>query len=905
LISTASFAASPRPPLPPFEVRATTLPSADSAIEKMYVTSQIIIPSELQGKLISEPDFLGVEAQAIMDLIADTSVPNSEKRIDYVRYTMGDPRIDAALIAAKLAGIPVQIVTDFNTTMNYSFKDGEKTTIDFANAKLKSPNAPGGQSLTRLMKYFKLGEDLTSQPLYNTKIVQRTPIMHEKGLLLRAGTKQTAYLGTANAAPHRRVNRILKYIDPAIVDAYREHLAALVANYAKGNETKMMPIEAPKRFTYPDGSTIELAFTNGKFNPNDRAATVVQSKTLKSFTLSEFAPTNRAVILGLAAAMTADPSITGTMVTDDKFSTTYSYGVTDVLKNIDVNAPFAPLHGMGEGISRRINASIWQHPAVDQDNNQIFQTEEDGEPLDRELWHDKSLVLRTTQLLGTVKVAYLYTGSFNLSNNVVNAENQFEFRLPETSWLIHATEYSVTQTVLQNPQYAVPVLTAVLRSSLAKTFKIGTLDIPLAEVQALATAIQTRSIPEIIRQIEGISQNSTHMSDPLNAAELKDRMTKLENFLQWSVATLPSFQNPDVTLKSMLNLSLVISDPTLTIGARVSIIKGAIWRPGMTPDQQEKFLQIANETLGFAPIPPLPPGKTPAPPISAKVNDEPKLDVAKAPQVVKPVADKAASRALPAAVTRSPRIYAPQLPLAPANDVAIFDWDNTIMILQTKIRIFKKGTTAFLDVSSGEFAKIGAQIGLAGSPYADYEFRKPSATNTDDSFLHFSHIAGTNYFRDDIEAALKTAMNTWMAPEFKNFINRLRDPQTAARTFVVSARSHSPEDFNAGLDLIRNFAKAKWGLNLVSLPLTNWVGVGSAADVPRAKGLKIIEIVKSFAGKGIAAFHFYDDDHKNTDAVSQMTLSAKVNLDVVHVIGAAKPGAATIRTCSDLFATGA
>src|ERR1700728_4690444 len=94
-------------PLPDIEKINTGLKTADDAIATMYVSSDIKVPQNLQSKLVSQVDVLKVEIDAMWDLINDKSVPNSEKEITYVRYTMGDKRVDEALIAALKAGIKV------------------------------------------------------------------------------------------------------------------------------------------------------------------------------------------------------------------------------------------------------------------------------------------------------------------------------------------------------------------------------------------------------------------------------------------------------------------------------------------------------------------------------------------------------------------------------------------------------------------------------------------------------------------------------------------------------------------------------------------------------------------------------------------------------------------------------
>ena len=873
--------------LPPQEQRETKFKSADDAVEHMYITTDIDVPTDLSDKLVSTPDYLKVEVDAIYELIADKSVANHDKELTFIRYTMGDERIDQALIDARKAGIPVQIVTDFNTSMNYDFQDGEKTTIDFKNAHIRSPNSPGGKSLSRLLAGgFKFGKDLTSQPIYNTKVVERTPIMHEKGLFTRAGKKFVSFIGTANGAPHSRVNRVLKFIDPAIYEAYAEHVSALVKNYAAGNETKELPQETRKVFEYADGTQIELAFTNGRDNPNQRALEPI--KDMERFILSEFAPTNRSVIVsGIGEQMKNDRSITGLQVTDDKFTTTFGYGVTLVLDNVDVNSPFSPLHGLGEGVARRVDAFIWQKQSFDASTGEtIFQTEDDGEPLDRELWHDKTMAIFTkttfaTKILNGLKKVFLYTGSFNLSNNVVNAENQLELQLPENSWIVRGTEYSIRQTIKQNPKYAIPYLDALLRNSMAKAFRLGVLDIQLSDVAALAEAVRSSDTNAIRQALIKIGDSPTHMRGALSKDEMQSRIDSLTDIMDWSFKTLPRWNNSDLIIKHMVNLALPLSDKNLGVGQRLTVLRGFVWRPNMTPEQQQNFVAEANERLGFAPIP--------ARDGAGRTDNHNKADSTSEPgpqQEAKPgtggrteAADTHQPQNVPTPSGSSATAHS-----VPENDVTIFDFDNTIMTLATKIRIFKKGSEEFMDLSSAQFAKSRSAIREGRGVYADYEIRHPSKASKDNSFVYFEKAAkGANYFASDIATALASKNEAWMAPEFDLFIERLKNQATAERTYILTARNHSEAEYKAGLELIAAWVKEHRGLDITIPPAKNFIGVGYAQDVPKEKGLKILEIAKQWASM-TSRLHFYDDDANNAKAAAEVTQAANIDVDVVHVV---------------------
>ena len=609
-------------PLPDVEKITTGLKTADDAVEMMFVSSDIKIPDNLKSKLTSQVDVLKVEIDAMWDLINDKSVPNSEKEITYVRYTMGDKRVDEALIAALKAGIKVRILTDVNPVMEYDkFQKGEKSTIDFAGAKLKNNGKGSGpETIARLLAGgFVWGENLFSQPLYNPTENERTPIMHEKALLIRLGKKLTSFLSTTNAAPHVRFNRIFKIILDGLYNAYHDHTDSLIANYKAGKETKELPSATRKQFDFADGTFLQLAFTDGKFNPNDRIVDAVNAGDLKGWVISAFAPTNRAVIDAIGNKMKADKDIKGFAITDVKFTNDYGYGVTSALSNYNVYAQFVTQHGFGEAVASQVDAAVWTQQAMDPDTGKpIYQTEEDGAPNYAVLWHDKTTILYY-KALGMIDV---FSGSFNLSGNIVNAENQLQMRLRADSIVAAATDYSIRETVRTNPKYAIPITVSMVRSTLAKTFKLGDLDVQEQDVKDLIQAVKDQHHDAVLALLEKISQSETHMKAPISKEERANRVATFGKFLGWYFKDLPQWSDPIIGLKHTLAIGLAIANEKMPVGMRISIIKDAVWRPKVSPEDLQKYLEQGYEVLGYGKLPP-PPAPRTGDDRKKKTQDEP------------------------------------------------------------------------------------------------------------------------------------------------------------------------------------------------------------------------------------------------------------------------------------------
>ena len=1007
-------------PLPEIDKIATSLNTSEDAVEMMYVSAVLKIPDELKSKLTSQVDVLKVEIDAMWDLINDKSVPNSEKEITYVRYTMGDKRVDEALIAALKAGINVKILTDVNPVMSYSkFKKGEKFTIDFANAELKNGGKGSGpETVARLLAGgFVFDKNLFSQPLYNPDENDRTPIMHEKALLLRAGKKLISFLSTTNAAPHVRFNRIFKIVLDALYSVYYDHANSLIENYKAGKETKELASAHRKQFDFSDGTFIQLAFTDGKFNPNDRIVDAINNGDVTDWLLSEFAPTNWNVMNALGTKMTKDTtkSIKGFIISDVKFTNNYGFGLTSTLSNYGVYSQFVNHHGFGEGVADRVNASVWHQAAIDPDTGKpMFQTEEDGAPNYAVLWHDKTTILKYKNGLYD-----MFSGSFNLSNNVVNAENQVQFRLRQNSVLAAATDFSVRETVRTNPQYAIPITESMITSTLAKTFKIGDLDIAAQDVKDLVQAVRDQHQDAIVSLLNKISQSPTHMKAPLSNEERASRIDKFTKFLGWYYKALPQWKDPLIGLKHVLAVGLIIANDKMSIGTRVAILRDAVWRPNVTPDDLQKYLEQAYEELGYGKLPP-PPAKRPeddtkkkpkgvstdaddqhgdseagttapvdadhiatvhpvinapvaAPAASvvsasfgqnlvAKVSGQiqsfiapfgaskptlpalPSLQPVPAPKSgsAAPVASKPVFPAppvlkpVPAPAAPAPVVVAPPAAPAPApvdagapgmpdgvrdlrfldgispTDVVLFDFDNTIMNLPTKIRLFKKGSEAFIDVSSAEYAVARKSIGFANGKFADYEVRKGGAKK-DDSFVHFSDKS----FRSDVKAALAQPDHGF-APGIWAWVERLRNPRTAARSYTETARLHDPEVVMTGLREIKSFLKKTYGITIFLPAKSHIIEVGYAADVPQEKAKRAIELIGKLKSlSGLKKVVLLDDDANNVSALNEagasplnkkalrgLKLSGVQVLPsgpVRNVIAIRPPAPPRVLMCKDLF----
>ncbi len=109
----------------------------------------------------------------------------------------------------------------------------------------------------------------------------------------------------------------------------------------------------------------------------------------------------------------------------------------------------------------------------------------------RHVWHDKTTLIDFTDPQGERKTA-LFSGSFNLSNNVANSEFQAQFNLSRDSWIRKAINHSVKEVVSNEPQWAVPTLEGTLRNAVAILLGTTDIEVPLQKNAVFLDAIDRR-----------------------------------------------------------------------------------------------------------------------------------------------------------------------------------------------------------------------------------------------------------------------------------------------------------------------------------------------------------------------------------------------------------------------------
>lgn len=587
---------------------SSSLTSADAAVEAIYVSAPAKNKSEALPKLIFNEDLVSVEVDAIQRLIDDKTKPNTEKSIRLVRYTLGDSRVTEALKRAKKEGISVTLVTDLNPVMEGNFTEVQgETTSAFSKARLKNTErSPGAKVIKDLLDAgFELKKDIHSQPLYRPER-ERIPIMHEKALLLQSGKDKVVFFGTANLAPNPRYNRTFKVVDPVFYDRYEKHLKLLVEGYEKGKESSELDPEPRSLIRYRDGTEIEMAFTSADYNPNDRIAEVLKNYKLNHIDLSHFVITHRGFLKALGEAISKNADATGFAVADDRFAAVKGWGLSPALAGVDVLDPYnRKITGLTPSAFDRIESFVYQRPAIDPQTGKLrIERSENGPPVARHVWHDKTTLIDFTDSEGNPRTS-LFSGSFNLSNNIANSEFQAQFNLSRDSWIRKATKHSIQEVVSNEPQWAVPTLEATLRNAMAFLLGVTDIEVPLKKNAELLNAIDKRDFESMRRILKEMSHLETQLHWKLPPEDRTKRVDQFIKFLHWYEKNVPpSHAELEVRTQRTIGMALVIAQPQLQDHVKATLLSKVLDRAQVSASEHHKLLNGAFKELGLGEINP-------------------------------------------------------------------------------------------------------------------------------------------------------------------------------------------------------------------------------------------------------------------------------------------------------------
>jgi hypothetical protein len=578
-----------------------TLKSVDQAITKVYVGADFSVPKYFKQKLIASNDLSLIEVDAVKNFI---SSDGKNKKIYLIRYTLGDERMSQVLADARAnfstTDLDIQLITDANPFAKVDFADAEKWTGDPLRFQV-STESEGGKFIHRLLESgLKWNEQIFSQPVYNTKVFDRVPIMHEKAMIMISDKGAKMLIGTANLARNPRYNRIFEVTDPIIIDQYVQHFENLKQAYKAGLETKKATATPWTKITYKDGTWLELAYTDGRFNPNERMMDLFKntelSPKLKSILLSHFVLTHRGFMSDLESALRANPELKVNFVGDDRFASLDEWGLSPAFIGVNIYSPFnRNFVAFEKDLWPRVEGVIYQRPAIDPITGQVrIEKTEEGPPTARHLWHDK------TSLFEFTDVAHVFTGSFNLSNNDANAEVQMQMQLPINSWLVTAIKYSVTQTIKKDKQFAIPLMIATLRNAIGLVFGLTDLEVPVKDIQKLYQYSIKGDRDNTFTILRNMAKINSQLSRSVSFAERIKRVNQFSSFLDWYLknARQPQQTIADI-LPKLISMSILIGKPKIPAIKKADIVGSLLATSGQNTKWISTKIEEAFTILGL------------------------------------------------------------------------------------------------------------------------------------------------------------------------------------------------------------------------------------------------------------------------------------------------------------------
>lgn len=214
-----------------------------------------------------------------------------------------------------------------------------------------------------------------------------------------------------------------------------------------------------------------------------------------------------------------------------------------------------------------------------------------------------------------------------------------------------------------------------------------------------------------------------------------------------------------------------------------------------------------------------------------------------------------------------------------------FDWDDNIFYMPTEIMVWHKAMQKEFGLSTGEWALVRQKVGKdvpttpddaalilkkTGQPgvWQDFEVRADALRNFGDS------VPGKNQFLDDVQRGMQG--QGWKGPSWDAFVAANSQPETAARTTIITARLHSPETIHQALEHLRRLGMLKFvppakNIYPVAYPGIDPRYAATASSPSQAKAVVMADLLDDLqrqpaSADGPHTWGFSDDDWGNFSA---------------------------------------
>ncbi len=595
----------------------------------------------------------------------------------------------------------IHLITDLNEALEGNFTGNQMTDTDYGNARRKSGENAEAFERFRQAGFGRDGDFvLASPPLYRHDGDTETPLMHEKQLALIVRDGQGNPLaeiggrpaglvtfGTANAETHverdgdpqnppiTRYNRVITVKDPKVVRWLLDHAAALETAFRQGKRIDEVESIAPVRIRYGNGDYTELAATDGRFNPNDRIVKLLLSglragtqlggtshafqklvrrdaafarlwnetkpgeTVIDRINLSEFVFTDKHVLAALTELKRQRPELEIFGVFDGKFLSLHGAGFADALAGLPVVRHFGGMVAAMNSAGARANKLYGYLEGLRPGQGE---RSPDGIPVDMKLHHDKTAQVFYHRLIDGQPTeeqrARTWTGSWNLSGHIANAEVQIETDTSGKSAYASSIERSIRGVVEKKPENYrwLPEMTA--KVTIADFIGQGARAIPNDAIERVMDTLGRGDFDAFEREILALRQVKSSLAESLQRSDddVRANLDRLRTFFNWYLAKNrePSgrlaFPPTVLFLRSLTAIDL-LNHPEVLHYDRVpaedrpwlaikleQALDAMLYRAGMAQGEVRPQIEEAWKLLALpgAPPPPLPPepARAPSPP---------------------------------------------------------------------------------------------------------------------------------------------------------------------------------------------------------------------------------------------------------------------------------------------------
>jgi len=795
-------------PLPPPDEVSSDLSSVEAGVVRMWGTEQY--PSPNPERWVTGVENVGtIEKKAMADFVEN----NNAGHIYIARYGMADSELISLIKKARQKNIKVTLIVDMNRALvgevpAEGTSKRAKPRADFENLQFQPDNlmADGIRELLEFGCTYNRGDcRIVSQPVFQRADDEMIDILHDKAMLLvtNEGTDQQKvqfFHGTANFSDVTRINTLMEVADEKAKVYYLKILQSMAATLEKGGLIRDIPAVKPLRISYQDGSFMELASTFGKFNTNDRIADLFKRATndpnfkIDGVYFNHFVMTHRATIDALVEAMGIQQDFRVRGIVDDQFVEQDSQGLAATLEGYDVFRRWGgAVSGLGYAVNSRVDFYSYMAPAKNLRTGEILvETDPDKAHMQKKLQHNKTSVVFVTE--NGKKWGYVFFGSFNLSSRYQNSEFQMMLKVPAESFIAQHAVWDYENILKTQPQYAIPMGKAVVRNFLAAYTNQADLTISLAEVGRAEQAILKRDYAALFALVREIYARPSTMERRISPSDLENRIRKMENYLEWYHNTLPPSDLSDYyRLKKFVSLMFVSTKTSEIEGWTLErAVRGALWRPNVDQALLDNAVAETWTRLEF-------PG-------------EPYFQVRR----------------------RRDEETAKTLPALSVGMAWIFDWDDNIAFMPTKIYLFHKETNQEVSITTQQYAEIRGDLKAGVGEWGAYRIDRDPVRG---SFRRFEDRTDGNYFLEDlIEMVTSPNFHKMKGPVWEQMITALSTEYTAKQFFILTARSNPPEEIYEGLQELH-----RRGIIRYLPPLENIYSAQNPAEPEQAKADRIAQ----------------------------------------------------------------